>query len=219
MKRYIPYLQPIGIVFLVLLIDQLIKIWIKTHMAIGDEHHIIGNWFIIHFTENPGMAFGYQFGGNYGKILLSLLRIVAVGLIGWYLYMNIKKGTNLAFVISVSLILAGAMGNIIDSAFYGMIFNDSMFQIAQFMPKGGGYGTFMHGRVVDMFYFPIIEGHFPSWFPIWGSEDFVFFRPVFNIADASISIGVFLILIFQKRIFPEKNSEEETNQTDTVSNE
>lgn len=218
MKRYIPYLRPIGIVFLVLFIDQFVKFWVKTNMYIGEEFSVVGKWFIIHFTENPGMAFGYQFGGDYGKIILSLFRVVAVSLIGWYLFMNIRKGVKLAFVISISLVLAGALGNIIDSAFYGLIFNDSMFQVAEFLPKSGSYGTFMHGKVVDMFYFPILQGHFPSWLPFWGSEEFIFFRPVFNIADASISVGVLLIILFQKKIFPEKEPENKPEEINTEIN-
>ncbi|MEI7594292.1 MAG: lipoprotein signal peptidase [Bacteroidota bacterium] len=207
MRKYIPYLRPVFVVFLVLFIDQTVKFWIKTHMYLGQEFSVFGNWFIIHFTENPGMAFGFQFGGGYGKLTLSVLRIVAVGLISWYIFDSIKKGAKTGFIVCASLVLAGAMGNIIDSAFYGLIFNDSLFQVAQFMPEGGGYGTFLHGKVVDMFYFPILNGTFPTWLPFWGGEEFQFFRPVFNIADASISIGVVITFIFQKKFFPPKEKE------------
>lgn len=193
------------IVFLVLLIDQCVKIWIKTHMMLGEEYHVLGNWFIIHFTENNGMAFGMEFGGSFGKLLLSSFRIFAVGGIGWYLVHLIKTKAHTGFVISIALILAGAIGNILDSVFYGMIFSDSYFQIAQLFPANGGYSSFLHGRVVDMLYFPILKGHFPGWFPIWGSEEFIFFRPVFNIADSSITIGVLIILLFQKRFFKPEN--------------
>ena len=210
MRKYIPYLRPILVVFIVLFIDQALKIWIKTHMFLGEEFSVFGNWFIIHFTENPGMAFGFQFGGDYGKLALSMLRIVAVGLIGWYIFENVKKGAKTGFIICASLVLAGAIGNIIDSAFYGLIFSDSLFQVAQFLPEGGGYGTFLHGKVVDMFYFPILNGTFPEWLPLWGGEEYQFFRPVFNIADASISVGVVLVFIFQKKFFPQKEINKDT---------
>ena len=198
-------------------IDQAFKFWIKTHMYLGQEFHVIGNWFIIHFTENNGMAFGMEFAGNYGKLFLSIFRIIAVSAIGWYLFkMAKKKDTPFSFVLSISLIFVGAVGNIIDSAFYGLIFNDSLFQVAQFMPDGGGYGTFLHGKVVDMLYFPIIEGHFPQWFPLWGGEEFIFFRPVFNIADSCITIGVLILIIFQKRIFQKPKAE---NENDVVNSD
>lgn len=188
------------LVFIVLLIDQSVKIWIKTHMQLGEEYHVAGNWFIIHFMENNGMAFGMEFGGQIGKLLLSVFRIIAVGGIAWYLIHLVKIKAHLGFILSIALILAGAVGNIIDSAFYGLIFNESNGQLAQLIPEAGGYSSFLHGRVVDMLYFPIIQGHFPSWLPIWGSEDFIFFRPVFNIADSSITIGVMIILLFQKKL-------------------
>ncbi len=189
-------------ILLVLLIDQLIKIYVKTHFILGEEYHIAGNWFIIHFTENAGMAFGMEFGGNYGKIILSVFRILAALFGIYYIAQIIKSRQHLGYIMSVSLIFAGAVGNIIDSLFYGIIFNSSEFQVAQFMPADGGYADFLHGHVVDMLYFPLLEGTFPSWFPIWGGEPFQFFRPVFNFADASISIGVMLILLFQKKFFP-----------------
>jgi len=193
--------KSILVILLILIIDQLFKIWIKTHMCPGQEYHIIGEWFIIHFTENNGMAFGMEFGGNMGKFLLSIFRIVAICGIGYYLYILVKKKSPAGLVIAISMIFAGAIGNIIDSCFYGMIFNDGT--IATMFPKEGGYSSFLHGRVVDMLYFPIIEGHFPSWFPFWGSEQFIFFRPVFNIADSAITVGVTIILLFQKRFFKE----------------
>jgi len=196
------------LIFLVLFIDQSVKIWIKTHMMMGQEYRILGDWFIIHFTENNGMAFGMEFGGNGGKLVLSMFRIFAVAGIGWYLVHLVKTKAHQGFVLSIALILAGALGNILDSAFYGLIFDNSYYQIAHLFPQNGGYATFLHGRVVDMLYFPILKGHYPSWVPFVGNDQFIFFRPVFNIADSSITIGVFIILLFQKRFFkPEKGIE------------
>jgi len=202
--------KPLLIVFLILFIDQLIKIYVKTHFFLGDEYHVAGNWFIIHFTENNGMAYGMEFGGQFGKLFLSTFRIIAVGGIGYYLWRLTKEHEDKLYIFCIALIFAGAVGNILDSAFYGMIFSDSGYDVARFMPEEGGYAGFLHGKVVDMFYFPIIEGHFPSWFPVWGSEDFVFFRPVFNFADFSISVGVGIIILFQKRFFGKKKEAEIT---------
>lgn len=153
-------------------------------MYIGQEFNIFGNWFIIHFTENNGMAFGLELGGDYGKLALSLFRVIAVFGIAYIFHYIIKNKYHFGLIVCVSLILAGALGNIIDSVFYGKVF---------------GYADWLHGRVVDMFYFPIIEGYFPEWLPFWGGEHFIFFRPVFNIADAAISIGVITIIIFQNK--------------------
>ncbi len=207
------------VVFLVLLIDQLIKFYIKTHFFLGEEVHVAGNWFIIHFTENNGMAYGMEFGGKFGKLFLSTFRIVAVGGIGYYLWTLTKKNEDKLYIFCIALIFAGALGNIIDSAFYGVLFSDSNFDIARFMPEEGGYSTLLHGKVVDMFYFPIVETHFPAWFPFWGTEDFVFFRPVFNFADASISVGVAIIILFQKRFFGKKEIviDEISQPTETIS--
>lgn len=207
MKKFLSILtKPLTVIFLVLLIDQWSKIVVKTTMRLGDEFPVLGNWFYIHFVENPGMAFGMEFGGDWGKLALSLFRIVAVFGIGYYLF-KMAKDAHKGFRVCVALIFAGAIGNILDSAFYGLIFNESFNQIATFMPEGGGYASFLHGRVVDMFYFPLFDGFFPEWFPIWGGEHFMFFRPVFNVADAAISIGIALIFIFNKRFFKKEKQQ------------
>ncbi len=192
------------IIFLVLLIDQAIKIYIKTHFYLGQEVQLAGNWAILAFTENNGMAFGMEFAGKYGKIFLSTFRIFAVIGLFWYLNDVIKNGAKQGFVWCMALIIAGAIGNILDSAFYGLIFSDSYCGVAHF--SSPGYAGFLHGKVVDMFYFPILTGHFPQWFPFWGSEQFIFFRPIFNFSDASISVGVFLILVFQRKFFSKANA-------------
>ena len=193
------------IIFTVLLIDQILKFYIKTHMMLGDEIPVLGNWFIIHFVENNGMAFGMQLAGKFGKAFLSVFRIVAVFGIGWYMVNLYRKGAPNALVYCVALILAGALGNIVDSAFYGILFDHSYGQLASFMPADGGYSSFLHGKVVDMFYFPLVEGRYPEWIPYVGGNSFIFFRPVFNIADSSITVGIFIILFFQKRFFKETN--------------
>jgi signal peptidase II len=177
----------------------------------GEEIRVFGNWFIIHFTENNGMAFGLEFGGSFGKLFLSIFRIVAVIAIGWYLSYLIRHRAHAGLIACFSLIFAGAIGNIIDSAFYGLIFSDSESALAQLFPEGGGYAGFLHGRVVDMLYFPILRGHFPQWFPLWGGQDFLFFRPVFNIADSSITIGVLLLFLFQKKFY-RVQPKQETNE-------
>ncbi|WP_462317704.1 lipoprotein signal peptidase [Marinilabilia sp.] len=195
---------PLFIVLAILIIDQALKIWVKTNMMLGDEFSVFGNWFYIHFVENNGMAFGMELGGDFGKIFLSIFRIVAVVGIVWYLIKLARKDAPTGLIVSVSMVLAGALGNIIDSAFYGMIFNHSYSQIASLFPDGGGYAPFLHGRVVDMFYFPLFSGVYPDWLPFLGGQEFIFFRPVFNIADSSITMGILSILIFQKHFFKEE---------------
>ena len=178
-------------------------------MTLGQEIHVAGNWFILHFTENEGMAFGFTLGGSAGKLMLSIFRIIAVIIIGYYIYSLRKKSPNPGVIISFSLIMAGALGNIIDSAFYGLIFNESSFHsVANIFPPEGGYSSFLHGKVVDMLYFPVIDTTLPHWVPIWGGQPFTFFRPVFNVADSSITTGVFLLLIFQKKFFAKKETAE-----------
>lgn len=188
---------------LIILIDQVTKLWIKTHLSMGQEVNIFGEWFKIHFTENNGMAFGMEFGGAAGKVALSLFRIVAVSAIGWYIYKMVKAGEeSLGVILGISAIFAGALGNILDSLYYGVLFGESSWlQVAEFMPKGGGYAAPLFGRVVDMLYFPLIEGTFPSWMPLWGGEEFMFFRPVFNFADSSITLGVTYMILFQRNFF------------------
>jgi len=208
------------IVFLILLADQVFKIWIKTHMYLGEEFPVIGNWFLIHFVENNGMAFGFEFAGEYGKIFLSVFRIVAVTAIAWYLVKLVKKeNVPMGFVVCVSMILAGAIGNIIDSAFYGLIFNESYGQVATLFPEEGGYSSFLHGKVVDMLYFPLISGHYPQWLPGIGGNEFLFFRPVFNIADSSITIGILSIILFYWKLFSHLDKKEEDKQAEEVTNE
>jgi len=192
------------LIFSILLVDQILKIIIKTNMVIGEEIHVAGNWFLIHFLENNGMAFGMEWGGKAGKIALSIFRMLAIAGISWYLAGIIRKKAHIGLVLSVSAIIAGAAGNLIDSAFYGLLFSESWHTPAVMFPEGGGYASFLMGRVVDMFYFPIIDTTWPDWSPIRPGQSFVFFRPVFNIADASITTGVIAILLFQKKFLEEK---------------
>lgn len=199
------YTKPVLLIVLVLLIDQVSKFWIKLNMTLGQEFKVFGDWFIIHFTENNGMAFGMEFGGELGKLALSLFRIIAVVAIGYGIHYMVKHKYHQGFILCVALIFAGAMGNIIDSTIYGVIFSESSwYDKAVLWPEGGGYSSVFHGKVVDMLYFPLISGHFPTWLPIWGGEEFLFFRPVFNVADTAITGGVALILLFQKRYFQEE---------------
>lgn len=183
-------------------------------MYLGQEYILFPNWGILHFTENNGMAFGMELEGSYGKLLLSSFRLLAISGLAYYLYWLVKHKENIGYIYCIALIFAGAFGNIIDSAFYGLIFNESYHQVATLFPEEGGYAPFLFGRVVDMFYFPMFSGNFPNWFPVWGGEDFLFFRPVFNVADFSISLGVGLIILNQKKYFatPLKQPAESTTK-------
>jgi signal peptidase II len=204
-------------VVLSLVIDQISKFWVKLTMMSGDEFSYIGNWARIHFVENEGMAFGMSFGAGMGKFLLTFFRIIAVGFISYYLAQQINnKKSSKGFVFALSLILTGAVGNIIDSVFYGHIFSHSEGQIATLFPASGGYASWFHGRVVDMFYFPIYRGVLPSWIPFIGGKFFEFFQFIFNVADACITIGVAIILIFQKQFFKEEPKIVTPENTETI---
>ena len=210
------------LIILILVADQALKFYIKLTYTLGEEHNVIGNWFRLHFVENEGMAWGLKFGGGLGKILLTLFRLVAVILGTFYLRQIIRKKYHKGFIICAALIYAGAFGNLIDSMFYGLVFSSSNpFSVATLFPAGGGYASFLHGQVVDMLYFPIIQTHYPSWFPIasWRGQEFEFFSPVFNLADSSISVGVIALLIWQKKFFPNKHLEQQPDKTVEVNDE
>jgi signal peptidase II len=197
------------LIILVLIADQALKFFIKTNYYMNQEHRMVGNWARLHFVENKGMAWGWEFGGNFGKIFLTLFRLFAVVFGVFYIRRIVKQELHRGFILCVGLIFAGAVGNLIDSLFYGMIFTDSpegSTLVANLVSPGNGYGGFFHGKVVDMFYFPIFQTTWPSWMPLVGGDQFEFFSPVFNIADAAISAGVIAILIFQKRFFRKKKA-------------
>jgi signal peptidase II len=205
------------LILVVLVADQVLKFYIKTHFLLNESKPMVGTWFNLTFVENPGMAYGLKFGGNAGKMALTIFRFFAVIFGTWYIARIIAKKYHTGFIICASLIYAGALGNLIDSAFYGMIFDKGttldpvsgvyMGYAGLAKVAGSGYGGFLHGNVVDMFYFPIINTKFPEWFPFWGGDDLQFFRPVFNLADAAISTGVITILLFQKRFFKQRKED------------
>lgn len=192
------------IICLIVIADQALKIYVKTHYHMGESHAVLGNWFRLYFIENEGMAYGWKFGGDWGKIILTLFRLAAVIFGVFYIKKIIQQKYHPGFIICAALIFSGALGNLIDSMFYGLIFEDSSqftYNVAKIFPAHG-YAGFLHGKVVDMLYFPVIRNtHFPLWVPFWGGEDFEFFRPIFNLSDAAISTGIITILVFQKRFF------------------
>jgi signal peptidase II len=215
------------IIAAVIIADQALKIWVKTNMYYGGHITLINDWFRLYFIENAGMAWGWKFGGDWGKMALTLFRLVAVIFGVFYIRNIVRRRYNRGFIVCVGLIFAGALGNLIDSLFYGMIFDKGMVLdnvSKEYMGYAGlakasfsGYSSFLHGNVVDMLYVPIIENKIlPSWIPFWGGESFTFFSPIFNIADASISVGVITILLFQKKFFP-KHQEEAPTTIETSS--
>jgi len=199
------------IIVAILLIDQAIKIWVKTSMTLHESIHIT-DWFYITFIENMGMAFGMQLGS---KIVLSLFRVVAIGVLGYYIWQQVNKNARTGYIVCLSLVLAGAAGNLIDCMFYGMIFNESSpYYLSYFVDFGTGYAPFLMGKVVDMFYFPLIETDWPTWMPFVGGQHFVFFSPVFNFADASISVSVVLLLLFYREEISKITLKKETNNVE-----
>ncbi len=199
------------LIFIILLVDQISKIYIKTNFMLGEEVRVL-SWFRILFVENEGMAWGAKIPGAYGKIILTLFRLVAITAIGYWLVKSIQEKAPKILIISVSLIFAGALGNILDSVFYGVIFVDSYGNVASLFAEEP-YGSWLKGKVVDMLYFPLYDGLLPEWFPIWGGERFVFFEPVFNIADSAISVGFGLIILFNKTAFPNEKKKKKKKET------
>ena len=192
---------------ILLVIDQVSKILVKTNMTIGESISILGDWFQILFIENPGMAFGMEFGGSIGKYFLTILRIVLVVVMIIYLRKLLKKGPEvpMGVCVGIMLVMVGALGNILDCMFYGILFGEStMLQVAQFLPEGGGYAPFFLGKVVDMLFFPLIDTTWPEWVPFIGGDSLVFFRPIFNFADSCITVGAFYLLLFHWKFFSEK---------------
>ena len=215
----------VAIIALIVIADQALKLYIKTHFLLNSSHPVLGGWFQLYFVENPGMAYGWKFGGDWGKVALTIFRLIAVIFGTWYLARIIKQGYHKGFIICAGLVYAGALGNLIDSCLYGLLFDKGMIfdpQLKDYLGYEGlavlskkGYASFLHGNVVDMLYFPVVRGHFPNWFPFWGGESFEFFRPIFNLADAAISTGVITILVFQKRFFNVRNAATDTNTVET----
>ena len=197
LKRVVP------LIVAVLLADQVLKVWVKLNFRLGEFVHLFGtdqNWAYLQFVENRGMAFGLEFGGEMGKVALTLFRIVAVIGIGWLLRRAVQHRQGRWSETSLALVFTGALGNIIDSTFYGVLFGASThYELAEFLPAGGGYASLLHGAVVDMFYFPLWQGELPTWLPFWGGRPFEFFQPVFNIADVAITVGIAMLLLAKNR--------------------
>lgn len=199
----------IAVILVVIILDQWLKFYIKLNIPYGTGFKMLGlDWARIHFVENKGMAFGITFGGSTGKLILSLFRVFMVIFLIYLVIGLIKAKEATGLLVCFALIIAGALGNIIDSAFYGLIFSESSYHggLAELFPEGGGYGKFLHGKVVDMLYFPMIRTNFPEWFPFWGGDPFLFFKPVFNIADSAISVGVVSIILFYRKFFKSEDS-------------
>lgn len=230
MKRILFFLMSLKksalLIIVILLIDQISKIYVKTHFVLGDDVEVF-SWFKILFIENPGMAWGTKISDfvsfvsdSTAKVALTIFRIIAVFFIGYWLKESIQKKGPRVLILGISLIFAGALGNIIDSVFYGVLFSDSHGTIAEFLPNGGGYGDLLQGKVVDMLYFPLWKGYLPEWFPFWGGDYFTFFEPVFNIADVAISTGVGMLLVFNKKAFrsihPDPEEDENSNISEAV---
>lgn len=207
------------LVLIILIVDQVLKFWIKTNFELGEEINILGlDWARLHFVENDGMAFGWKlFGGKIGKIALGVFRLVAIGFLFFVLRWLIKTSTSFGLILCFSLIFAGAIGNILDSAVYGLIFSESNYHggVAELFPESGGYNGFLMGKVVDMFYFPMFKTNWPDWVPYFGGRRFEFFGPVFNVADAAISTGVISILVFHRDIFKQQLESEKSNEAVT----
>ena len=191
------------IIFVILIIDQASKFWIKTNMTLGESFPVIGDWFNIYFIENDGMAYGFSFGGKIGKLVLTFARLFFIGFIIHYLRKLIKESAPMGVLVGISLILVGALGNIIDNIFYGLLFSESTYStVAEFLPGAGlNYAPLLFGKVVDMLYFPLFETTLPNWLPIWGGENYLFFSPIFNIADSCITVGFAYLLLFEKSFF------------------
>lgn len=197
-----------ALVAAILVVDQVVKILVKTNMHIGEDIPLIGEWCRLHFIENEGFAFGMHFGGTPGKVFLTIFRLAATLLVGWYILRQLKRGGRASIIGSVSLIFAGAVGNLIDCCFYGRIFSASYYDVAVLFPPEGGYAPLLQGKVVDMFYFPLFEFNWPDWMPLIGGEHFLFFSAIFNVADAAITIGAIWLLIVLVFFSPKEEKEE-----------